>query len=267
MRFPTLAASLVGLSLASISLPACFKYEPPLVTVKSVPKTGEFPHDLLQQALAGRVDEHGLIDYAAIQADRAKLDEYTGFIASVSPESDPSVFPTRSDEMAYYINAYNALAIRGVIDRPGLNSVNDIKVEYFFFTRYNIGGKKLDLYRLENSVIRPRFDDPRIHFALNCQSSGCPVFPQTVFPSEGLDAFLNEQTVRFVNHPNKVRPKKGEVGVWEISQIFEWYEKDFEAAGGPAAFIHGFRDEMPLDAKIEFIPYDWSLIAQPGKGP
>ncbi|MEZ4317921.1 MAG: DUF547 domain-containing protein [Myxococcota bacterium] len=245
----------------------CFKYEKPLVVVKEAPEAGQFPNELFSEVLEGRVDENGLIDYAAIKADREELDRFTGYIARVSPESSPALFPTKWDEMAYYINTYNALAIRGVIDRPGLNSVDDIKVEYFFYTRYNIGGRKLDLYRLENSVIRPRFNDPRIHFALNCQSGGCPIFPQTAFLPENLDAFLDEQTTRFVNHPQKVRPKEGAEGVWEISQIFEWYEKDFEAAGGAAAFIHGYRDEVPADAKIEFIPYDWSLIKQPGKGP
>ncbi|MCB9674939.1 MAG: DUF547 domain-containing protein [Alphaproteobacteria bacterium] len=264
----SLAGALTALALTLSPLVAgCFKYEKPLVTVPEPPSAGAFPNELFSEVLAGRVDENGKIDYAAIAADRAGLDRFLGYVAKVSPESDPDLFPAKQDAMAYYINAYNALAIRGVIDRPGLKSVDDIKVEYFFYTRYNIGGRKLDLYRLENQVIRPRFNDPRVHFALNCQSGGCPIFPQTAFLSDGLDDFLDEQTTKFVNHPEKVRPKAGEEGVWEVSQIFEWYADDFEGAGGVPAFIHKYRDEVPADAKLEYIPYDWALIAQAGKGP
>lgn len=245
--------------------PGCFKYERPTVTVKQAPEAGKFPHEVFGKAIEGRVDDKGLIDYKAIQEDRADLDTYLGYIARTSPEKDPELFPTKWDKMAYYINAYNALAIRGVIDRPGLKSVNDIKVEYFYYTRYSLGGKKLDLYRLENKVVRPEFNDPRIHFALNCQSGGCPIFPKVPFPIEGLDAFLDEQTTVFVNHPEKVR--KADDGVWEVSQILEWYAEDFVTAGGAAAFIHSYRAEVPADAELRYIPYDWALIAQPGKAP
>lgn len=259
------AATLFALTAFATLAPGCFKYEKPAMMAQQKPDAGAFPHQLLTEALDGHVSEDGLIDYQAIAADRSKLEAFLGYVAKTSPVKDPELFPTEDDAKAYYINAYNALAIRGVIDRPGLKSVNDIKVEYFYYTRYSVGGKKLDLYRLENSVIRPTFNDPRIHFALNCQSGGCPIFPQVAFPSEGLDAFLDEQTDRFVHHPEKVRQK--EDGSWEVSQIFEWYAKDFEKAGGAAAFIHGYREEVPADAALTYIPYDWSLIAQEGKGP
>lgn len=256
---------LAGLTVAGTLFSGCFKYEKPNTVIEAAPAAGAFPFELFDKAIEGRVDANGLIDYQAIQADRGALDEFLGYVAVTSPQKDPELFPTRESKMAYYINAYNALAIRGVIDRPGLKSVDDIKVEYFFYTRYRIGGKKLDLYRLENSVIRPMFEDPRIHFALNCQSGGCPIFPDVAFHPENLDAFLDEQTTKFVNHPEKVRKKAD--GAWEVSQIFEWYAGDFEAAGGVAAFIHQYRDEVPADAALTYIPYDWALIAQPGKGP
>lgn len=262
MRNLALIAALTA--FASVA-PGCFKYAKPADVADQKPEAGSFPHAMFSELLDGKVSEDGLIDYQAVAAERGKLEAYLGYVAKTSPAKDPALFPTPEDAKAYYINAYNALAIRGVIDRPGLKSVNDIKVEYFYYTRYSVGGRKLDLYRLENSVIRPTFDDPRIHFALNCQSGGCPIFPQVAFPAEGLDAFLDEQTVRFVNHPEKVRQK--EDGSWEVSQIFEWYAKDFESAGGAAAFIHRYREEVPADAVLTYIPYDWALIAQPGKGP
>lgn len=266
MRARPLIHTWMALSLLCAAVtPGCFKYERPAMVAESAPEAGKFPHELFGEAIAGRVSDDGLIDYQAIQADRAKLDEYLGYVAKVSPESNPELFPSKDHELAYYINAYNAIAIRGVIDRPGLKSVNDIKVEYFYFTRYRIGGRKLDLYRLENAVVRERYKDPRIHFALNCQSGGCPFFPTTPFPAEGLDAFLDTQTRRFMDSPLKVRLRDD--GVVEISQIFEWYASDFAEAGGALAFVRRYRPELPADAKVEFIPYDWSLITQAGKGP
>lgn len=258
------AITAVGLACLLLA-PGCFKLAKPAEIAAELPAAGAFPHELFGEAIAGRVTEDGLIDYKAIQADRGKLDAYLGYIAKTSPASNPELFPTRDDQLAYYINAYNALAIRGVIDRPGLKSVNDIKVEYFYFTRYKIGGKKLDLYRLENQVIRPGFDEPRAHFALNCQSAGCPFFPPVPFPARDLDAFLDAETLRFVMSPEKVRLRDD--GVAEISQIFEWYASDFASSGGAIAFIRRYRDDIPADAKVEYIPYDWALIAQEGRGP
>lgn len=259
------ALPVIGCLLGSAGLAGCFKYEQPTVVVQADPEKGAFPHALLDEALEGRVDAQGHIDYRGLQADRGALDAFLAYVARVSPQSDPQLFPTRESRLAYYINAYNALAIRGVIDRPGLTSVDDIKIAFFFYTRYDVGGRKLDLYRLENKVIRPMFDDPRIHFALNCQSVGCPVFPPTAFHPDGIDDVLDAQTEAFVSDPDNVRQNAD--GSWEVSQIFQWYARDFEDDGGVAAFIHEYREAFPEDASFTYIPYDWSLIAQPGKGP
>jgi hypothetical protein len=249
---------------AALALAGCFRVVRPEQRPEAPPGAGEFPHELLSAALAGRVDEEGLVDYAAIRDDRGKLDEFLGYVAEVSPESDPELFPTRQDQLAYYINAYNGLAIQGVIDRPGLKSVDDIKVEFFYYTRYLVGGRKLDLYRLENSVVRPTFSDPRVHFALNCQSGGCPRLPQAAFDPELLDEQLDAVTHEFVTHPGKVRVEDGLV---KMSQIFEWYAEDFVASGGAIKFANQHGAGLPEDLPLEFIPYDWSLTAQPGRGP
>jgi hypothetical protein len=165
--------------------------------------------------------------------------------------------------MAYYLNAYNALAITGVIDRPGLGSVHDMPVRFFFFTRYQLGGDQLDLYRLENQVVRP-LGDPRIHFALNCQSVGCPKLPREAFHPERVEAQLDAATREFVSNPDKVRVEGNTV---KASQIFEWYLDDFEGDGGLEGFLLKYGIDVPADASIEWIEYDWSLIAQEGRGP
>ncbi len=233
-------------------------------TVEETAPEGTFGHERWAAVLAEHVDEAGLVDYAGLQADRETLDRYVAQLAAASPDSHPDLFPTEDAALAYWINAYNALAVTAVIDRPGLQTVVDKKVEFFYRTRYPLGGEPVSLYKLENGIVRERFAEPRIHFALNCQSASCPQFPARPFPAEGLDAMLAEVTVAFVNDPDNVRVQDGVV---HVSQIFEWYAKDFEAAGGALGFVRQYRPELPADAEVRYIPYDWTLIAQPGRRP
>ena len=259
---PSLAA-LVG--LAALAAPGCFRTIQPAERIDEAPAPGQFPNALLGEVLAARVDDAGLVDYKGIQEDRAGLDRYTSFVAAFSPADDPELFPSKNDKLAYYINAYNAYAITAVIDRPGLNTVIDDKVDFFYFTRYRLGKDKLSLFTLENGVVRPEFSDPRVHFALNCQSAGCPRLPAEAFDAAGLDEQLDGLTHEFVTNPDKVRV--AEDGALEISQIFEWYADDFAAAGGAVAFINLHGGGVPADATVRFIPYDWTLTAQDGRRP
>ncbi len=224
----------------------------------------EFTHALLEQVVSAHVDAAGNVDYKAIAADRATLDAYVAAVAAVSPAHDPKLFPTKNDALAYYINAYNALAITGVIDRPGLKSVQDNLFGFFYGTKYVLGKKKMSLYDLENKVVRKVYADARAHFALNCQSAGCPRLPQHAFTAAGLDAELDAASREFATNPAKVN---AEGGVAHLSQICEWYADDFKAAGGAVAFMNSYGATLPTDAKVEFIPYDWSLSAQAGRGP
>ncbi len=256
---------MVMLGLGAVVLGGCFKVVKPVDPAGAAPEAGAFPHAILDAVQQAIVTPEGRVDYKGLQTDRDQLDAYVGFLAITSPERDPEAFPTSDDALAYYINAYNALAMMGVIDRPGLASVVDEKVDYFYFTRYKLGKKNVSLYTLENGIVRPTFDDPRVHFALNCQSVGCPRLPQEAFFPDRLEEQLDALTVEFVTDPTKVTVEDGTV---RISQIFEWYAQDFEAAGGAVAYINQYRDDdLPTDAPLEYIPYDWELIAQEGRGP
>lgn len=248
----------------AVLLSGCFKTVRPDGPLPDPPAAGAFPHEILDALLKEHVTPEGKVDYKGIQADRAELNRYLGYVAVVSPHSDPALFPTPQHALAYWINAYNALAVTGVIDRPGLVSVIDNQLDFFVETRYVLGGEKTNLYTLENGIVRKDFQDPRIHFALNCQSGGCPTLPDTVFPPGDLDAFLDAEAKEFCNNPGKVRVEGDKLF---LSEIFKWYDKDFEAAGGAAEFVKRYRGDVPANATIEFIPYDWTLIAQPDRGP
>lgn len=229
------------------------------------PAPGQFPHGLFNQVLAMYVDGAGKVDYKSLQGDSATLDQYLAYVALTSPARDPEIFPTREDQLAYWLNAYNALAIAAVVRSPGLHAVNDNLVKFFYGTKYVVGGKKLSLYKIENGVVRPGFQDPRVHFALNCQSGGCPRLQQEAYDPARLQVQLDTGAKEFVANPAKVF--RDEAGTWHISQIFEWYKEDFAAQGGPVGFIDAHGGSIPADAKVEIIPYDWTLSAQAGRAP
>src|SRR5205807_2470609 len=165
-----------------------------------------FDHSAWQRVLTQFVNERGEVNYASLKQNSADLDTYAAVLAQDSPDSSPALFPTRDAELAYWINAYNACVLKGVIDHYPTRSVLAIKSPYGFFLRlrYRLGGKSLTLYTLENKIIRKRYQDPRVHFALNCASRGCPRLPQQVFEGATLDRVLDEKAREFIADPKKV---------------------------------------------------------------
>jgi hypothetical protein len=242
----------------------CFKTVAPTLSVDPITEPGSFPYDLYDQVFSSRVTDDGLIDYAAIRDDREPLDRFLGHVAAVSPASDPALFPSDDHALAFYLNAYNALAVQGILDRPDIVTVDDNKVEFFYTTRYRIGGDKVSLYTLENGIIRDQFDEPRIHFFLNCQSWSCPPFPPKAIRPDAVDTTLNAFTEQFMADPKHVELKGDTL---EVSSIFKWYAGDFGGQEGIVPFIQQYRDDIPDGVQLVFKDYDWTLIEQPGKGP
>ncbi len=255
-RFTPLVAGAALALLSAVLTPA---------EALDAPKPGAFPNDLLTGVLSRYVDATGKLDYHGILANRGALDSYVGYVGLVSPAKNPETFPSLGDKLAYYVNAYNALVITGVIDRPGIKSVNDARLGFFTGTKYTVGGESMNLYNLENQVIRPMFHDPRLHMALNCQSAGCPRLLQHALDPATMDAELDASAKEFCTSPARVF--QDAAGTWHISQIFEWYADDFAATGGVVKFIDAHGGTIPVDAKPQIIPYDWALSAQAGKGP
>jgi hypothetical protein len=144
-----------------------------------------FDHQDWSAVLSRFVNERGRIDYEALARDRGGLDRYLVQIAEIGPRSMPEQFPTQAHELAYYVNAYNALVFQGVLD-------GELDVEtvwggllpgYGFFVgrKFRLDGRSINLRNLENKIVRARFGDARVHAALNCASVGCPRLPTTAF--------------------------------------------------------------------------------------
>ncbi len=233
------------------------------------------PDDGAYAEVLGRyVDADGRVDYAGLAKDRRRLHAAYAFVAGI----DPAGLPDRDAELAFWIDAYNLAVLVGVDAYRPIDSVRDVSspvpflpegAGFFYFTRFVIGGETMSLYHLEHEILRKRYGEPRIHFAINCASGGCPKLEAVPWRGGNLSEHLDEATRRFIADPDQVRihPESRRI---EISPIFDWFREDFGdlygflirySAGARAAALRRARDE---DFAIEFFAYDWSLNDRSG---
>ncbi len=236
-----------------------------------------FSHEDWTAVLSLFVDERGLVDYAGLARDRGAFDRYIAAVETVSPLTDPKQFPDRDHELAYYINAYNAMVFKGVLDRgPEDESVwrGGLVSGYAFFVgmKITVGGRRSNLKKLEDKTIRAGYQDPRVHAALNCASLSCPRLPRSAFDPERLDEQFDRAMREFVSDERHVRIDEAR-RVVRLSKIFDWFTKDFidyeTRAGNPDPnlidFINRYRpteSRIPRDYRIKFLPYDKDINKQ-----
>jgi hypothetical protein len=233
-------------------------------TEKELKKKDGFPHELWTEVLKKHAKD-GRVRYAALKADPAALNEYLGYVAKYSPDAAPDLFPAREDKLAYALNAYNAYIVRAVVDHYPVRSVKDIGTipfDVFKKLEFPFGGRFSSLEEWE-TAIRETYKDPRIHFALNCASLGCPRLPGEAFEPDDLGDQLERETKIFLGEERNVKVEGNAV---KLSSIFKWYRKDFEearTAAGKADGLEGWlRDngvKVPEGAALQFVDYDWGL--------
>lgn len=169
------------------------------------------------------------------------------------------------ERLAFHINAYNALAMYGVVragipeDFGGLWK----KVRFFVVPKHEISGRRLSLYDFENEVIRKE-GDAGVHVALNCMAKSCPRLPRDPFRGGSLGEQLDRAAVRFYNGDSNVRVDHRE-GVVRLSKILDFYTEDFLAeAPSLPVYADRYREgEIPDGYGVEFFPYDWTVNRQP----
>ena len=222
---------------------------------------------LWSSVLTRFVSEQGRTDFSALAAERTSLDEFVAYVARVSPAASPDLFPRSADVLAYHLNAYTALAMKGVIDEGVTDGFTSFfKRQLFFrFRKVTVGGVSMSLSTYENDVIRP-LGAPRVHFALNCLVRSCPRLPQEAFSADELEDQLEAAAREFLNDPRNVRVDAAAREVW-LSSILDFYTKDFAAdgkRGGLIAYVNRYRDErIDPGFAVKFIPYDWTRNSQP----
>ncbi len=204
---------------------------------------------------------NGRVDYDGFKKDEARLDEYLAVLSATDARS-----LSRNQQFAFYINAYNAFTIKLVLSEyPGINSIKEIG--NFFsgpwskkFIKLKQG--KVSLDHIEHNILRPVFKDPRVHFAINCASKGCPPLLEKPYEGEILDSQLDQQARSFINNPKRNRVKGDTLF---ISKIFKWFKEDF--SDNPLRFIQTYagRDlksdiqSAGASIKISYLEYDWTL--------
>lgn len=227
--------------------------------------------DVLKRHVMARPGAVNLVDYAGVTpADRDRLRRYVDAMAAVRIDAY-----ARPEQFAYWVNLYNALTVDIVLDHWPVDSIRDIDISPGWFADgpwgkevIEVMGKPLTLDDIEHRILRPIWRDPRVHYAVNCASIGCPDLRPEPFRGERLDPQLDAAARAYVNHPRGAQVREGRL---VVSSIYEWFKADF--GGDDASVIaHLKRYAAPeLRAKLATVDriaddrYDWSINA-PARG-
>ncbi len=221
---------------------------------------GSIDHSLF----AGLLEKHvimGKVNYSGFKKDETTLDNYLAMLEKVDPKSLP-----RKEQFAFYANAYNAWTIKLILNGyPGIQSIKDLGSLFKSPWKKKIAridGEVMTLDHIEHDILRPRFKDPRVHFAINCAAKSCPPLSSRPFSGDTLNQQLDQLARAFVNDPNN-NYLKGDT--LYVSAIFKWFKTDFK--DGIVGFFLKY-SENGLNAKlctignsikISYLDYDWSL--------
>jgi hypothetical protein len=205
----------------------------------------------------------GRVDYRALRGNRGPLDRFLARAAAAEPDGWP-----RDEQVAFWVNVYNARVLEGVIRHPGLSSVLDvgrvlgIPTLAFFREKRESGGRRVSLNDIEHGILRQRFVEPRIHFVINCASASCPELPARALRAATLERDLESATRAFLADTTRNRlPREGPLF---LSKIFQWFGEDFvKASGSVQRFVESHCPEGAADSlvgrPVRFLDYDWSL--------
>ena len=217
-------------------------------------------HEIWDGLLKKHVQKDGFVNYKGFQSDTQVLDEYLNILSASHPQKSWS----KAEQMAYWINAYNAFTVKLIIDNYPVESIKDIKKGIPFVNSVwdikfiNIQGIEYDLNNIEHSILREYYNDARIHAAINCASFSCPLLRNEAFVAQKLEAQLEDATHKFINDPlrNNITSERA-----EISKIFLWFGGDFKKDKGSIRnFLKQYSDVKITDeTKINHMDYDWSL--------
>jgi hypothetical protein len=198
----------------------------------------------------------GGVKYAAWKTSAGDLKDLQSVVDGIAGANISSM--PRNEQLAFYINAYNAWILHEALDKYPTKSVKDTFFTFFTGKRIKVAGEQTSFNALEKETIRSKFSEPRIHFALNCASQSCPPLSTDAFRGSNLEAQLEKLSRNFVNTSKGVAYQDG-AKTAELSKIFDWYKDDFKE-GGPLGFINKRRAKpLPNDVKISYQEYNWGL--------
>ncbi|UOQ50746.1 DUF547 domain-containing protein [Hymenobacter cellulosivorans] len=270
MSFSRLLPRLLPRLLTTTALAAISLVPVPAATAAKAPRAttsaaAGVDHSAFDKLLKKYVNEKGLVNYKAWKADQGAFNQYLAMLSKNPPAANWS----KPEQMAYWINAYNAYTIRLILDHYPLQSIKDIgtKIQIPFVTTpwaskfFSIGGEKMSLDNIEHSILRKNYNDPRIHFALVCASISCPRLRTEAYTAAKLDAQLDDQGRDFLNNPAKNKPGKSSA---QLSKYFDWYKGDWSENGqSVTSWVNKYATtKLDKNASISFLDYNWQLNEQ-----
>lgn len=225
---------------------------------------GTLPPDHLiwNELLQSHAKPDGRVDYRGFIQDKEKLEAYLRILSANPPDRQTW---SQKEQLAYWINAYNAFTVKLIVDHYPVKSIRDLgpklKIpllkEVWNYKFFEIGGKKTSLDELEHGVLRKEFEEPRIHFAINCASVSCPPLLAEAFVADRLDEQLDLVASQFINDPVRNHISKDQV---ELSSIFNWFSGDFTRKTTLIEFLNQYSTvKISQDAQVKYLEYDWSL--------
>jgi hypothetical protein len=222
---------------------------------------GEVVDHSIYGELLGKYVKNGWVNYQGFKNEEGKLDRYLKVVEETHTEN-----LSRSEQFAFYINAYNAWTIKLILSEyPGVASIKDLGsiLKSPWKKKFcRIDGDLVTLDHIEHGILRPRFRDPRVHFAVNCASKSCPPLISEPYLGSTLDQQLDDTVRAFVNDPEHNR---FEGDTLYASKIFKWFAKDFDHdvygfflqyAENDLKKVLATKRDM---ARVKYLDYDWSL--------
>jgi len=223
---------------------------------KPSPDVGANIHNSWDILLKKHVSSSGNVNYNGFKSDIKALNAYILLLK----ENQPSNSWSKNEKLAYWINAYNANTISLMVRNWPVTSIKKITKGAkgpWDIAFINLEGKTYSLNNIENDIIRKRFNEPRIHFAVNCASKGCPSLRNEAFIASKLMTQLQEQTVKFINDPSKNIISTNSA---KISKLFDWYKIDFTKNGSVIDFINKYsKTKASSSAVISYTDYSWEV--------
>jgi len=264
--------------LSSCTTPIAKSQNDSTPTQTSVGATAPFSYEDYATVLQTYVDEDGLVDYVALQANPAPLKAFVEMLGAVSPSTYDAW--SEQEKIAFLINAYNAITLESIIDQnPLKNSIKDI-FGVWNFNKHTVMGQSMTLDTLEHEILRKDFQEPRIHAALVCAAISCPPLRQEPFTGAGLDAQLTDQVQRWLTGPHGLKIDREQNQV-SISAIFDWFGQDWQPQYAIEGAFTGSEKERAVlnfisnyvsaddqeylkqgNYKLGYLDYDWALNRQ-----
>lgn len=211
---------------------------------------------IFDSLLQKNVDKAGRVDYQSLKNNETLLDNYLAYIQNNEPTKDWS----SNKKKAFWINTYNAYTIKIILNNYPLKSIRDIKIDgktAWKIPFVKVGQKRYTLDQIEHKILRKKFNDPRIHVGINCASVSCPRLWNFAFTEDNIASSLDNLMKEFINNTTRNKISKNNL---EISEIFNWFSKDFMKNGTIINYLNTYAAiKISEKASIKYLTYDWSL--------